>query len=691
MSLNLVKEDGSLIKVAGNIGNIDDTQVTENNVWSAKKVQEEFGARSTANTILPLLNLQGPFLPKVKNIGAISHRYTYIDGTTVYEGTCTIKVQGNSTAGQTYRKKNYTIKFDKKIDFGWGPQKKYVIKANWIDYTQARNVCTSKLFKQMTESRPDLEDYPKEFKTTPTLGTIDGFPIKVSHNGVYQGRYTLNIPKDEWTYNLKSSNENHGFFMGDSYREACLFRSNSCLWNEYDWTSELQDDAPENIKAKWREVIRFVYDTTDAEFKEHLGDYFYLTSLYDYWILVQCAALGDGLAKNQGYITYDGGNKWIAIAYDMDMSWGLYWDGSYNHLGVPNVSRKNYEDMAEWAAGTTTQYDQYGEPVTYTRGTDGNLLYIRLEKMFKNELRERYRELRKNVLSTGNIISIFDDFCSIMPEDLNKLDYASSTGDGTFDTMPNTPANPGTYTSVGFNYCCIEQLREYIRQRMDNRDIWLYKIPDTLGAKLTSAEQIIDGHYYAFQQTASGAFFNAEGNKNMMNFTDDNMAYKGAATFKAHILEDGTIQFESNEITPRWITYSGKVYNFGSPTTTTRSFGFDELILTAGLSPTTYHFDYGYSGKAAFRFYAEMNHNRREIIGDYTSPIINITEYMYWDRIAEDHVTRKTWQYWWDNNQSRSFNAYSEPFGYDGFVCWHSGELDSLNCWWNVYEVNVTN
>ena len=110
--------------------------------------------------------------------------------------------------------------------------------------------------------------------------------------------------------------------------------------------------------------------------------------------------------------SYDGGNKWIAIAYDMDMSWGLYWDGSFNHLGAPNVSRKSYEDMAEWAAGTTTQYDQYGEPVTYTRGTDGNLLYVRLEKMFKNELRERYRELRKNVLSTGNIISIFDAICS---------------------------------------------------------------------------------------------------------------------------------------------------------------------------------------------------------------------------------------------------------------------------------------
>ena len=57
-----------------------------------------------------------------------------------------IKIQGSSSI--RYEKKNYTIKLydtmeceDKyNVDFGWGNENKYVLKANWIDKTHAINI-----------------------------------------------------------------------------------------------------------------------------------------------------------------------------------------------------------------------------------------------------------------------------------------------------------------------------------------------------------------------------------------------------------------------------------------------------------------------------------------------------------------------------------------------------------------------
>lgn len=62
-----------------------------------------------------------------------------------------VKVQGSSS--QAYPKKNYTLTFERPVNFGWGAQKKYVVKANWVDFSHVRNVVCARLWGDVRQTR----------------------------------------------------------------------------------------------------------------------------------------------------------------------------------------------------------------------------------------------------------------------------------------------------------------------------------------------------------------------------------------------------------------------------------------------------------------------------------------------------------------------------------------------------------
>ena len=125
----------------------------------------------------------------------------YISKTDRFTSAIKIKFQGDSSL--TYPKKNFTIKmyeddtYQKKLkkEFkNWGTnQNKYVLKANYIDITHARNIVSARLWSQIVKSRSNYDNLNELLKTSPNQGAIDGFLIKLYVNGTYQGRYTWNI------------------------------------------------------------------------------------------------------------------------------------------------------------------------------------------------------------------------------------------------------------------------------------------------------------------------------------------------------------------------------------------------------------------------------------------------------------------------------------------------------------------
>lgn len=386
--------------------------------------------------------------------------FEIISKTNKFKGGVKTKYQGNSSLNKP--KHNLTCKLYKdttfaeklKIDFkGWGKQSKFVAKANWIDHSHARNNVSALLWGDCVRSRADFENYPELYKTSPNVGAIDGFPIKLYANGIYQGLYTLNIPKDKWMANMDDSLDAHCILCGENYESGC-FRATANI-NGNDWTDEIHDVVPVAIKTRWNEIISFVMNSTDAEFKENLHNYFYVDSLIDYIIfgLVSCGL--DAFGKNQLYLTYDG-KKFIAGLYDADSTWGLYWNGE--SFVATDYSREQFEDYKN----TNNQ---------------GNLLYVRLLKLFINEIKARYKELRQGALSSTNIINRFERFTDVISSDLYKEDYASTTGEGKFTGIPLKDTNN------------IQQIRNYTASRLTYMDSYINSLVEPVSCTAISLDK----------------------------------------------------------------------------------------------------------------------------------------------------------------------------------------------------------
>lgn len=350
---------------------------------------------------------------------------------------CFVKMKWQGTSSLGYAKKNFTIKMfedeecSSKLKYNfkkWGEQNKYCLKANYIDHSHARNIVSARLWNDVVKARTDYNSLPLEYNNMPNGGAIDGFPIKLYMNGIYQGLYTWNIGKDGWTYGMKSEKDTYAVLCGENYVSGC-FRATAKI-DETDWSLEYPDTLQNSIKTSWNNAISFVMNNSGDTFKNGLSTYFDVNSLIDYYIFAYFSCGLDSMGKNQIYTTYDG-TKWYAHMYDMDSTWGLYWDGK-SFVNSSYECQEDYESM--------------------TSNRAGNLLYIKLAENFGKEIYERYSELRKTVLSIDNVIDRFERFTDVISSDLYKEDITIYNG------IPSSNTNN------------IQQIRNYIVERANYVD-----------------------------------------------------------------------------------------------------------------------------------------------------------------------------------------------------------------------------
>ena len=322
----------------------------------------------------PKIYIEGELTMKEKNdIGKFKIKYK--SESINLEKYVTMKIQGSSSFW--YPKKNYTIKFfndedctDKyKVNFGWGRQNKYVLKANWTDKTHSRNIVTAHIAAQ-------VQDKYNLFQNTPNNGLIDGFPVEVYLNNEFHGLYTLNIPKEDWLYGMDDNNPNHIIMVGEIYSQATAFREISLDG----WNNQLDDNSP-TVQQKMLRLINFVVNSTDQEFKENIEDYLNLDATLNYYVLCHTLNIADNNAKNLIFVTYDG-KIWYPTLYDLDTTFGSYYHG----------------------------LELY--PTDYSLQMNHNRLFERLSILFKKEIEQRYKELRQNILSEENIINEIDEVYS---------------------------------------------------------------------------------------------------------------------------------------------------------------------------------------------------------------------------------------------------------------------------------------
>ena len=389
---------------------------------------------------MPVVELNGN-LSSVPKEGFVELPFIYDDGELQFECTVQIRIQGASSAG--YAKKNYSIKLinsdgsKHKVELsdGWGKEFKYCMKANWVDYSQARNVVSAQLFGDVIRAR-QVQD---ELSDLVNGGAIDGFPIVVYNNGDFLGLYTMNIPKDKWMFDMKDSDEkNQAIVMGDQWGKSVAMKepitnitknwTYSNFW-ELEFASNEEstiDNSTDWVAHSLNNLINFVINNDGQDFIDGISQYADVDKCIDSMIYTFFICADDNVSKNVLWVTYDG-THWFSSMYDMDGTWGLKWNGhvafNENHLLINNLNIENY-----------------------------NLMWQKLYKNFYTRIVERYLEMRQGPLSYENIEKRFTEFDAKIPD---------MVFDAEQERWPGVPSH---------NENNIEQILDFARKRIAKMD-----------------------------------------------------------------------------------------------------------------------------------------------------------------------------------------------------------------------------
>ena len=447
---------------------------------------------------MPIIYLEGEYQDATAAKNEVDMTVTYVgpDGEE-FEAYATIKVQGSSSAA--YDKKNYTIKFFKdekhnkkfKYDFGWGKESKYVMKANWVDFSQARNVVSCRLWGNIVDSRKTSENQQRLAALATNGGAVDGFPIAVYMNGVFHGLYTMNVPKDEWMFGMGEEDAN-----GNKSTTEALIAADD--WNHTDFYSFIEGFKEDSagdliaINGGWElryyggddyswvaesfdALIKFCQDNDGDAFKAGIANYLDVDAAIDYIIFMYTNSMRDNASKNMLWATYDG-KTWIPTVYDQDGTFGQVWDGvrfQGANLDLPSVKNGRID-------------------VGIGYGPSGNnvpkfILWDRIWNAFTAEILARYAELRAGALSTENIINEFKAFEALIPESMFDADLErwqasrDSWWDGKYRSLYQKKGEtievpPYDYTDYHYDYIYqwIADRMTYLDQAMQNISDYYY-------------------------------------------------------------------------------------------------------------------------------------------------------------------------------------------------------------------------
>jgi hypothetical protein len=391
--VNQFYDESQKKKARENIGAISANEVDEKLVnYRVAFDYEAFG--------LPVLYLDGDISAMTKD-NAVDLQYRYKDLT----GTASVKWQGSSSVA--YPKKNYTMKFDNAFEAveGWGAQKKYCMKANYIDFTHSRNVVSAKLWGQIVASRKTANT---RLADCPNFGAVDGFPICIVMNGEYYGVYTFNIPKDAWMMNMGNGTK-ECILCADAHTVSNAFKGEATLDGDFEIEYITDENNTDWARTSLNNLINACVNSDGSDLDTTIAAMLDWESAIDYYIFVVLLRGGDMITKNYLINTYDG-TKWFFGAYDLDSTYGLKWDGKR----FDPATDDNYKFRS-----VSLQHRVFQLIRTYKRA----------------ELKERYKELRNTVMSEDNVAVTFRNFAGAISRPLLDEDNRKWTG------IPNTNVN----------------------------------------------------------------------------------------------------------------------------------------------------------------------------------------------------------------------------------------------------------
>lgn len=313
-----------------------------------------------------------------------------------------VKWQGSSSL--VYPKKNltfslfndeaYTDSFKLSIN-SMVYHDEWVFKADWIDASHVRNIASNRLWEGMIQAR---EGYPKRevevvYNTTVAkdsydtgaLGHVDGFPCVVYMNDVFYGIGNFNIGKKRDNYNQQKTNKKHICLSASHHSDMYSF--NPATWELRNPTvAGYTEGAVITDSDVMTDINRlFGFNNANAvDFKAGFSQHYNLTNAIDYYILMYILDGIDIVDKNFLLTTWDG-LIWNFMPYDLDTTFGLFWNGA--EILPTNHVVETFVDL----------------------NSNAKLFWQKFFTAFSVEIKARYSSLRLKVLTQDNLYTIIKD------------------------------------------------------------------------------------------------------------------------------------------------------------------------------------------------------------------------------------------------------------------------------------------
>ena len=295
-------------------------------------------------TYHPIVTMAGEFNTEY-SIGQV--QVTEPDSTKTLDLRARIKWAGGTTIYEWIEKHNYHIKFideyGEKLDlsfFGLRSDNHWRLDAGIVDMLRFRNKVAHGIWADFNskpyyaESQPGARNYSR------------GEHVEVFLNDEYMGFFDMTEFLDRKQMKLKKYDETTGTFRGLMWKgkevtRQTLFRKDSVVvdtverWCGFDIMYPDFDDVNPTDYSLLSRAINFVATSDDSTFAEHVGEYFDLPVLADYYVFIQMLFAIDNSSKNIIWGCYNStvDQKLTLSVWDLEATVGQHWyDGKgYYH------------------------------------------------------------------------------------------------------------------------------------------------------------------------------------------------------------------------------------------------------------------------------------------------------------------------------------------------------------------------
>lgn len=244
----------------------------------------------------------------------------------------------------------------------------WILDAMYIDELRMRNKISFEIWEKMAHPPPeDQRDY--------LFPGIKCRFVELIINNRYHGLYNLNEKLNPDLLQFSDDQDDKG----------------GVLYKAIDWTNgstqfeNYQSEPPDDyIWEGWEQVYpeqfvswealadlrKLIVDGEDSEFEEQIGTLIDLDNALNYYLFINLIRAYDNSGKNTFLVRYSDQSRFFFIPWDMDGTWGRWWDGKeaspggiienhlFKRLKDTNAGDFNAKVASRWEAYRSTIFSR---------------------------------------------------------------------------------------------------------------------------------------------------------------------------------------------------------------------------------------------------------------------------------------------------------------------------------------------